>query len=364
LALPKSVEIDNLSLKQGRHPVDVGLGRSEVSKDTTPFDELYKGELNSMSNDAKHDRELRTDAVDFSFGEIVNLHKDKEIIISPEYQRLFRWEDAQKSRLVESILVQLPIPPIFLVENDDGILELIDGLQRVSSVIQFISPGDIDREPLRLIGCDLMKELNGKVFEDLPLADRLRIKRTPIRAIIIKKQGDTYIKYELFKRLNTGGSLLSAQEIRNCSSRMVEGGEEFYKLIQGFAQYPPFKVAIGRLPENALMQKGDEELVLRFFAIKNFLHGYHGNVQEWLDSYMESVLFKESEFEIPQERESFQKIFQLLSEKFGLDAFARYRDGLAQGRLAPAYFEAVIGGALSNVDAIAKKSPNTKSLKV
>jgi hypothetical protein len=74
---------------------------------------------------------------------------------------------------------------------------------------------------------------------------------------------------------------------------------------------------------------------------------------------MESVLFKESEFEIPQERESFQKIFQLLSEKFGLDAFARYRDGLAQGRLAPAYFEAVIGGALSNVDAIAKKSPKT-----
>jgi hypothetical protein len=99
-------------------------------------------------------------------------------------------------------------------------------------VIQFISPDDIDREPLRLIGCDLMKELNGKVFEDLPLADRLRIKRTPIRAVIIKKQGDTYIKYELFKRLNTGGSLLSAQEIRNCSSRMVEGGEEFYKIIQ------------------------------------------------------------------------------------------------------------------------------------
>jgi len=310
-----------------------------------------------MPNDAQSGRELRTEAVDFSFGEIVNLHNDKEIIISPEYQRLFRWQDEQKSRLIESILVQLPIPPIFLVENDDGILELIDGLQRVSSVIQFIAAHDIDREPLRLIGCDLMKELNGKVYEDLPLADRLRIKRTPIRAIIIKKQGNTYIKYELFKRLNTGGSLLSAQEIRNCSSRMVDGGEEFYKIIQSLAQYQPFKVAIERLPENDLKEKGDEELVLRFFATKNFLDGYHGNVKEWLDSYMESVLFKKSEFEATRESESFQKIFQLLSEKFGKDAFARYRDGQAQGRLAPAYFEAVVGGALSNIDAIAKKSP-------
>ncbi len=315
-----------------------------------------------MSNGAQSDRDLRTDAVDFSFGEIVNLHKDKEIIISPEYQRLFRWEDEQKSRLIESILVQLPIPPIFLVENEDGILELIDGLQRVSSVIQFIAADAIGKQPLRLVGCDLVKELNGKVFEDLPLGDRLRIKRTPIRAIIIRKQGNTYIKYELFKRLNTGGSLLSAQEIRNCSSRMVEGGEEFYKTIQRLAKYQPFKAAIERLPENALQEKGDEELVLRFFAIKNFLAGYHGNVKEWLDSYMESVLFKETKFEVTLESESFQNIFQLLSEKFGSDAFARYRDRQPQGRLAPAYFEAVVGGALSNIEAIAKKSPKTLRL--
>jgi hypothetical protein len=108
-----------------------------------------------MANDAQIARELRTDAVDFSFGEIVNLHSDKEIIISPEYQRLFRWTDEQKSRLIESILIQLPIPPIFLIENDNGIPELIDGLQRVSSVIQFIEPAAIDREALRLIGCDI-----------------------------------------------------------------------------------------------------------------------------------------------------------------------------------------------------------------
>ena len=155
-------------------------------------------------------RQLRTDAVDFSFGEIVNLHNAKEIVIAPEYQRLFRWTDEQKSRLIESILVELPIPPIFLIEGQDGVLELIDGLQRVSSVIQFVSPDDIQKEPLTLVGCDLIPQLNGKKFDELSLTDRLRIKRTAIRAVVIRKQGEELIKYELFKRLNTGGALLSA----------------------------------------------------------------------------------------------------------------------------------------------------------
>ena len=174
----------------------------------------------------------------------------------------------------------------------------------------------------------------------------------PIRAIIIRKQGSAYIKYELFKRLNTGGSLLSAQEIRNCSSRMVEGGAEFYKTIQSLASSARFKVTIERLPDTALEQKGDEELVLRFFAVKNFLDGYHGNVQEWLDLYMEQVLFKKSNFDEKKERGSFEDIFEVLNDKFGRDAFARHRDGQAQGRLAPAYFEAVVGGALRNLDDI------------
>jgi hypothetical protein len=253
--------------------------------------------------------------------------------------------------------VQLPIPPIFLIENDDGILELIDGLQRVSSVIQFIAAETIDKDPLRLIGCDLVESLNGQTFEDLPLGDRLRIKRTPIRAIIIKKQGSSYIKYELFKRLNTGGSLLSAQEIRNCSSRMLEGGEEFYKHIQSFASFKPFKSAIARLPENAINEKADEELVLRFFAVKNYIDGYHGNVQEWLDAYMEEILFKKLKFDVKREREVFETSFSLLDEKFGQDAFARHRDGQPLGRLAPAYFEAVIGGLLPNMETVRAKTP-------
>tara|TARA_R110000787_G_scaffold279201_1_gene389240 strand:+ start:668 stop:1726 length:1059 start_codon:yes stop_codon:yes gene_type:complete len=291
-------------------------------------------------------RQLRTDAVDFSFGEIVNLHKDKEIIISPEYQRLFRWSEEQKSRLIESILLELPIPPIFLIESEDGVLELIDGLQRVSSVIQFLSPADIQKDPLVLTGCDLITQLNGKTFDDLSLTDRLRIKRTAIRAVIIRKSGEELVKYELFKRLNTGGALLSAQEIRNCSSRMIAGGEDFYRTIQNLAANTNFKTAIDRLPENYVAQKGDEELVLRFFAVKNFKDGYKGNVEEWLDAYMEGVIFGKLHFDAVAEVASFEAVFDFISQNFGKDAFARTKNGEGTGRLAPAYFEAAVGGAL------------------
>ncbi len=301
-----------------------------------------------MAEKNEYDREIRTDAVDFSFGEIANLHRDEEIVIAPEYQRLFRWSNEQRSRLIESIVLELPIPPIFLVEDENGILELIDGLQRISSVIQFLDHAAIDQEQLILSGCDIIRDLNDKTLDDLPLSVRLRIKRTPIRAIIIRKSGDQHIKYELFKRLNTGGSLLSAQEIRNCSSRMIEGGEEFYSVIQEMASYDNFVAAIGRLPEQQKEQKGDEELVLRFFAVNFFRHGYHGNVREWLDDYMQGILFRNIEFNFDEMRDLFLGAFDFLADNFGADAFARYRDRVAQGRLAPAYFEAVAGG-LSNL---------------
>ena len=165
--------------------------------------------------------EVRTEALDLSFGEIVHLYSNRELVIQPEYQRLFRWTNEQRSRLIESILLELPIPPIFVIESNDGRLELIDGLQRVSSVIQFISPDLLDLPPLQLQGCDLIPELNDKQFSDLSLKLRLRVKRSSVRTIVIKRQSTSFLRYEMFKRLNTGGSILTPQEIRNCTARML-----------------------------------------------------------------------------------------------------------------------------------------------
>ena len=100
--------------------------------------------------------EVRTEPLDLSYGEIINLHAGKELIIQPEYQRLFRWSPEQKSRLIESILLELPIPQVFVIENQDGVYELIDGLQRISSVLQFVEPTQLGLDGFQLQGCDIV----------------------------------------------------------------------------------------------------------------------------------------------------------------------------------------------------------------
>lgn len=291
--------------------------------------------------------EIRTEAVDFSFGEILNLHRDGEIVISPEYQRLFRWSVEQRSRLIESILLRLPIPPIFLIEDENGVLELIDGLQRTSSVLQFLDHEAIGQDELVLGGCDILQEINGMKFQDFNTSIRLRLKRTPIRAVIIKRSGDDYVKYEMFKRLNTGGSLLSAQEIRNCSSRMLSGGAAFYGALQELAQDQNFKNAIIRLPEPDRERRADEELVLRYFAVRCYQEHFAGNVREWLDNFMEDILFARDGLEF--DPDEFKSFFTFIARKFGDAAFSRSRDGDAFGRLAPAYFEAVVGALADRI---------------
>ncbi|MFB2917182.1 DUF262 domain-containing protein [Aerosakkonema funiforme] len=303
--------------------------------------------------------EVRTESLDFSFGEIVNLHSSspKEIIIDPEYQRLFRWSDEQKSRLIESIILELPIPQIFVIEREDGVLELIDGLQRISSVIQFINPSVLPdpehQKPLLLQGCDLIKELNGNTFEDLPLTLRLRIKRSSLRTVIIKRQSESFLRYEMFKRLNTGGAFLEPQEIRNCSARMVgESGIKFYAFIQQKASYPAFTNCIETLPQVEKDKKGDEELVLRFFATKNAKDLFKGSVRDWLDNYMEKILLQEIDFDYKKEEEQFNRLFSFLSNTLAEGAFVKYRGEKPIGGLAPAYYEAITVGTLNALDKI------------
>src|SRR6266481_2076499 len=98
--------------------------------------------------------EVRVEGLDLSFGEIMSLLSNKEVDLYPDFQRYFRWSEEQRSRLIESILLGLPIPQLFFVETDKGVWELIDGLQRICSVIQLVQPDLIDQDHLRLEGCD------------------------------------------------------------------------------------------------------------------------------------------------------------------------------------------------------------------
>lgn len=303
--------------------------------------------------------EVRSEALDLSFGEIVNLHAADELIIQPEYQRLFRWSEEQRSRLIESILLELPIPQIFVIENPDGVLELIDGLQRISSVIQFINAPLISLEPLRLEGCDLIEDLNNHTFEELPLSLRLRVKRAAVRTIVIKRQSKSFLRYEMFKRLNTGGAILSPQEIRNCSARMLgEEGTQFYAFLQELASLDTFRTCTETLAQQEQEQKGDEELVLRFFACKNAQDVFRGSVRDWLDDFMEAVLLQKHDFDMDEEGRIFRELFQYTADLLGTGAFVKYRGRTPVGGLAPAYFEAVSIGLLNALRHARDSSPN------
>ncbi|MEW6765208.1 MAG: DUF262 domain-containing protein [Pseudomonadota bacterium] len=300
--------------------------------------------------------EVRTDSFDMSFGEIANLHINKELIIQPEYQRLFRWSQQQKSHLIESILLELPVPQIFVIENQDGVFELIDGLQRVSTILQFMEPDSIDLQALKLDGCTLIEGLNGLEFTDLPLSLRLRLKRSPIRTVVIKKQSQGFLRYEMFKRLNTGGANLEPQEIRNCSARMLgETGIDFYNILVQLSQDEHFAACAEYLPQPEKDKKGAEELVLRFFAAKNFIDGFKGSVRDWLDNYMEGVLLGSIKFDKQVEQEAFLSSMRLAHEKLGETAFLRYKGTNATGSLPPAYFEAISIGICLNYDKIKDK---------
>ena len=166
---------------------------------------------------------VRTRALDVSFNELFDMYQSKELIISPEYQRLFRWPETKQSQFIESLILELPIPPIYVIEVEDGIYELIDGLQRISSYFHFrgIHPSEPDgvQRYLTLQGCDVLPELNGTTYEHLPQAIQIKLKRHFIRMEVLRRETDPQLRYHMFKRLNTGGELLSPQEIRNWEVR-------------------------------------------------------------------------------------------------------------------------------------------------
>lgn len=306
--------------------------------------------------------EIRTESLDITFGEIVNLHESREIIIDPDYQRFFRWSMKKRSQLVESILLELPIPQLFVIENNDGIYELIDGLQRVSSVIQFVDSRQIEingetLSPLVLEGCDLIEELNGYTYEKLKLKYRLRIKRSTIRMTVIKRQSKSFLRYHMFQRLNTGGESLSPQELRNCNARMAgERGIEFYTFLQDMSDETAFRNCIETLSESEQSMRGAEELVLRFLALKNARELFKQNVRDWLDEYSEKVFLSEkpdkyNPIDYKQEKQDFKRLFDLLSKTMGRGAFVRYnKTHDPVGGLAPAYFEAVTMGVWEAID--------------
>jgi hypothetical protein len=279
----------------------------------------------------KNMKRVRTKSLDISFNELLDMYVNGELIIDPDYQRNFQWSNEKMSRFIESLILEMPIPPIFVVEIEDGKYELIDGLQRLSSYFYFRGklsapehdPTILAGDYLKLIGCDIVEELNGKTFEDLGTAIQIRLKRYFIRIEVVRKESDMRLKYHMFKRLNTGGENLSPQQIRNCTIKLLN--DTFNKFLIDMSKDECFKFCTQNITDKQRREAFDQELVLRFFAFKNNRNEFLHDIAEFLTDYMEKVSDPRNgdlAFSYGDEKKIFEKTFCLLQKTLGKHAFS------------------------------------------
>ena len=316
-------------------------------------------------------KEIISDGYDMSVGEIMNLYKDKEIVINPSFQRLFRWTDSQKTRFIESLLLGIPIPPIFVVQDDKGIWELIDGLQRLSTIFEFTGilrkPDGSKLLPSSLGGTAFLPSLAGKKWEEtddtandgIGKEQQLQIKRARLRVEILKKESDPKAKFELFQRLNSGGANLTQQEVRNSVAIMLNA--DMFEWFDRLSKDTNFITTTDQT-DAALEQQMGLELVLRFFAFRNVPYVPGLDVHEYLDKALEQMALNTN---FPQQTEEavFTKTFLWLAQAMDSRAFKRWNEqqGQFMGKFLMSCFEVISTGVAANVDALGQMTLDNRN---
>jgi len=261
---------------------------------------------------------LKADRLDMSFGELMNMYEDGDLFITPEYQRAFRWSNFQQTRFIESVLLGIPIPPIFVAEDDKGKWEVVDGLQRISTIFSFFGVLSSFPEKNHLLLCsgEMVPELENININSLPIRLKTTIKRAVCRVEIVRWDSNEDIRYELFNRLNTGASPLSDQEIRNCIFRSYP--IDLNKILRDIAAMPNFIKLISPSPAKK-EEMFLEELVLRYFAFKHFDGDFKTTIPNFLSDFMRIVSKGEYAFNLDAEKRSFIDLIDFLMKNNGRD---------------------------------------------
>lgn len=302
-------------------------------------------------------QEIRSDHYSMSIGEWISLYENNEIDIHPEFQRIFRWTSSQKTSLIESILLGIPIPPIFVSQRDDGVWDVVDGLQRLSTIYEFVGKlKDEDQkllDPLVLEKTKYLSNLEGKKWEDpddpinsLTSAQRLLIKRAKIGANILLRESDEIAKYELFQRLNTGGSIATAQEVRNCI--LVMYNRDMFNWLKNLSENEMFQECIA-LSEKQNDEQYDIELLLRFLIFRTLEENEMKKIGNDLSGFLTKKMLeiaKNQDFNYGEEETAFNTTFEILYEQLGNESFRRYsptKDKFLGGFLVSAYEVIALG---------------------
>jgi Protein of unknown function DUF262 len=288
---------------------------------------------------------IRVETRQLSIDTLISRMENKEITLQPEFQRNEVWRDGARSRLIESILIRIPLPAFYMDATDEEKWLVVDGQQRLSTLRRFII-----EKSLRLRGLEFLQDLDGLGFDELPRTYQRRIKETNVTVYLIERGTPTQVKINIFKRINTGGLPLSAQEIRHA----LNGGPVTV-MLKELAESPEFLNATswGVSPD----RMSDREYVARFLA---FLieppSGY--NAQEF-DSFLSDIMSRINEFSDEQRdllRNRFYRAMRLAESVLEKHAFRkRYSEDENERRkpVSKALFEAwsVNLDALSDAEA-------------
>lgn len=290
---------------------------------------------------------FKTESYSMSIGELSNLYTNNEILIRPEYQRLFRWTQGQKVKLVESILLGIPIPSIFVYQDKNGIWELVDGLQRISTILQFMGilrGSDI----LELNGTKYLPSLEGFSWNNenevirIPEAVKLAFKRSKLNFTIILSESDPRAKFEVFQRLNAGGSNASNQEIRN--NVMIMINPEIFRWFDELSKNEHFISTIA-LSDRLLDEQYHMELLLRYISLINFRYDNKKDLGDFLDDINDKML-AEPDFPFIETKDRFEKVFELLDCTLGDKSFKKD----FKGKFLESAFEAIAVGISMHID--------------
>ncbi|MEC8580762.1 MAG: DUF262 domain-containing protein [Pseudomonadota bacterium] len=242
-----------------------------------PFYELDLSDEPDPDAIPLRDRKVVTQPYDLSIDSIVGQVHRKILFLRPlsdrpNFQRQYVWHDKLASRLVESVLLNVPIPPCYLSENEDCELDVIDGQQRIFSLYRFVE------NQFKLQGLEALTEFNGLRFFELPSKEQRKLTTHTLRCVVIKNDSHPEIKFDVFERLNTSTMPLNAQELRNCVSR-----GSLNNLLAELSYGESWLAIRGRKkPDKRL---ADEEMILRFFAFHTqSLATYKTPLKNWLNT--------------------------------------------------------------------------------
>ena len=236
-------------------------------------------------------RLVDVDHFDVTVRELVRMASEDEIRRAPVYQRKFRWDETTESRLIESVLLGLPVPSLFMATNADGTWEVVDGLQRLSTLMHFVSEPEAvwlpelgKTHPLVLSGLEKLDRFNGSAYSTLPTPVQLAFGKRGLRVTALSDKSNVQARFEVFERLNTGGVALSPQEVRAC---IFQG--PFTDFLRELADEATF-VGLVKLQRAHQHDATREELVLKFFAYLYDRDAFDGAVGGFLTQYTEKAV--------------------------------------------------------------------------